>query len=243
MAGGYVAVHADNRRKDSARGCVVCAPRFRGIIFKRLIIRHSEITLLHDNYIGAVGYVRTIWPRANARMSFHARLTLMDIFSILRRVIDYSDLHYTTNFVFPPFLLCATHTSPLSTNLCITVASCLRMLLHISCSAHAHSHQHTYVRSVDVIIIIQRHYDVEIYKIEQHIKCEVVKNRLGNHSLKTDSLTRQSSSSEESERTVFSLIFDIFLDVASHRSKLPRNILYHSLETVDNLRVKWYIIR
>jgi len=51
MAGGYVAVHADNRRKDSARGCVVCAPRFRGIIFKRLIIRHGEITLLHDNYI------------------------------------------------------------------------------------------------------------------------------------------------------------------------------------------------
>lgn len=29
---------------------VVCA--FRGIIFKRLIIRHSEIMLLHDNYIG-----------------------------------------------------------------------------------------------------------------------------------------------------------------------------------------------
>jgi hypothetical protein len=30
---------------------------FRGIIFKRLIIRHSEIMLLHDNYIGAA--VRT----------------------------------------------------------------------------------------------------------------------------------------------------------------------------------------
>lgn len=33
---------------------------FRGIIFKLLIIRHSEIMLLHDNYIGAAVYVRTI---------------------------------------------------------------------------------------------------------------------------------------------------------------------------------------
>jgi len=65
MAGGYVEVRADNRRKDSARGCVVCVPRFRGIIFKRLIIRHSEITLLHDNYIGAA--VRTRGLAASER--------------------------------------------------------------------------------------------------------------------------------------------------------------------------------
>ena len=78
MAGGYVAVHADNRRKDSARGCVVCAPRFRGIIFKRLIIRHSEITLLHDNYIDSVGYVRTYGPAASERENVVSRPTHLD---------------------------------------------------------------------------------------------------------------------------------------------------------------------
>jgi len=79
--------------------------------------------------------------------------------------------------------------------------------------------------------------------IERYIKCEIVTNELDNHNLETDSLIRQDPNSGESERTVFSSIFYIFLDVASHRSKLPRNILYRSLETVDDLRVKWYVMR
>jgi len=62
------------------REVTLCAFRgFRGIIFKLLIIRHSEITLLHDNYIGAAVYV-LLQATSERWMSFHARLTLMDIF-------------------------------------------------------------------------------------------------------------------------------------------------------------------
>lgn len=71
-------LQSDTRRKDSARGCVVYAPRFRGIIFKRLIIRHSEIMLLHDNYIGAYVHTYARSGRASRALNVVSRPTHLD---------------------------------------------------------------------------------------------------------------------------------------------------------------------